>query len=191
MRIGRKLKNCSQLKYLLDGQQTERLLFRKIRASDFNDWLEFFQDPRTHRHWTPLQNPPEVECQKWYEKQTWRYQNDLGGMNALIEKRSGKLVGHCGLLVQTVDATPEQEIGYSLLPEFWQRGFASEAAKKCRDFAFENELTESLISIISRTNIPSQKVAVNNGMHQAKATNYHENEVFIYRIFRSEWLASR
>jgi RimJ/RimL family protein N-acetyltransferase len=177
------------VKYLLNNQGTERLHFRNILDSDFDVWLEFFRDPKTHQHWSPLQNPPEVECEKWYEKQNWRYENNMGGMNALIEKQSGKLVGHCGLLVQTVDDISELEIGYSLLPEFWQRGFASEAARKCRDFAFANELALSLISIISRTNIPSQKVAMNNGMHQEKSTVYHGNEVFIYRIFRREWLA--
>jgi ribosomal-protein-alanine N-acetyltransferase len=177
------------VKYLLDGQETEHLHFRKIQASDFDAWLEFFRDSKTHRHWSPMQNPPEVECQMWYEKQDWRYQNNLGGMNALIEKQSGKLIGHCGLLIQTVDEITELEIGYSLLPEFWQRGYGTEAARKCRDFAFTNDLAESLISIISRSNIPSQKVAINNGMHQEKATSYHENAVFIYRIFRREWLA--
>jgi ribosomal-protein-alanine N-acetyltransferase len=179
------------VKYLLDGQETERLHFRKIQTSDFDAWLEFFRDSRTHRHWSPMQNPPEVECQMWYEKQHWRYQNDMGGMNALIEKKSGKLIGHCGLLVQTVDEITELEIGYSLLPEFWQRGFATEAARRCRDFAFANELTDSLISIISCTNLPSQKVAMGNGMNQVNVTIYHGIEVFIYRIFRHEWVASQ
>ena len=27
------------MKYLLDGEETERLLFRKIHLSDFNQWL--------------------------------------------------------------------------------------------------------------------------------------------------------
>jgi ribosomal-protein-alanine N-acetyltransferase len=176
------------MKFLLAGEHTSRLSFRAIELSDFDFWLPFFTDPKTHLHWSPMQNPPEAECRTWYEKQNWRYQNNMGGMNALIEKQSGRLVGHCGLLVQTVDDTIELEIGYSLLPEFWHRGFASEAARKCRDFAFSNELTNSLISIISRSNLPSQKVAEGNGMHRGKATNYHGNEVFIYRIFRREWL---
>lgn len=179
------------VRYLLEEEETERLIFRKIQQSDFNDWLEFFRDPQTHAHWTPPQNPPEVECQKWYEKQHWRYENNMGGMNALIERQSGKLIGHCGLLVQTVDAVTELEIGYSLLPEFWHRGFAFEAAQKCRDHAFTHEFSQSLISIISRTNIPSLKVATRNSMHNEKATRYHGNEVFIYRIFKSDWMAAQ
>lgn len=176
------------MKYLLDGEQTERLEFRKIQVSDFNDWLEFFRDARTHQHWAPMQNPPEVECRLWYEKQHWRYANDMGGMNALIQKQSGKLVGHCGLLVQTVDDETELEIGYSLLPKFWNRGYATEAAKKCRDFAFKNHCADTLISIISKTNMPSQKVAVANGMLLQKETMYHGMEVNIFRISNSVWM---
>ncbi|MBS1577911.1 MAG: GNAT family N-acetyltransferase, partial [Bacteroidetes bacterium] len=65
-------------------------------------------------------------------------------MNALIEKESGRLIGHCGLLVQTVDNITELEIAYSLLPEFWNKGYATEAASKCRDYAFENDFSDSL-----------------------------------------------
>ena len=163
---------------------------RKIQDSDFNDWLQFFRDAQTHIHWTPMQHIPEVECTKWYEKQRWRYDNDMGGMNALIEKKSGKLIGHCGLLIQTVDEKPELEIGYSLLPEFWNQGYASEAAKKCCDFAFRQKFTESLISIISKTNTASQRVAIHNGFSVEKSTHYHGIDVFIYRLFYRDWLVS-
>src|SRR5882672_11487356 len=115
------------MKFLLEGNESERLIFRKIQESDFDQWLEFFKDPRTSEHWVEEKETPEIECTKWYTKQFWRYKNHKGGMNALIEKESGKLTGHCGLLVQTVDNAIELEIGYSLLPEFWSKGYASES----------------------------------------------------------------
>ena len=175
------------MKYLLDGEESERLRFRKIEESDFHDWLEFFRDPGAHLHWKEDRSTAEQDCRKWYDKQFWRYDIDRGGMNALIEKASGKLVGHCGLVVQEVDDITELEVAYSLLPSYWSRGFASEAAKKCRDFAFQNELAVSLISIISITNEPSIRVAVRNGMSKEKTTGYKGNEVFIYRIGKADW----
>ncbi|MBS1610031.1 MAG: GNAT family N-acetyltransferase [Bacteroidetes bacterium] len=170
------------MKFLLEGQQTGRLIFRKIQESDFNNWLEFHKNPLTSLYWISEKESPEKECEKWYQYQFYRYENDKGGMNALIEKESGRLIGHCGLLVQTVDNITELEIAYSLLPEFWNKGYATEAASKCRDYAFENDFSDSLISIISLTNIPSEKVALKIGMSVDKQTIYHHNEVNIFRV---------
>jgi RimJ/RimL family protein N-acetyltransferase len=170
------------MKYLLHGQETERLTFRKIDKSDFNDWLKFFEDLSTSNHWVEEKESPGIACEKWYQKQLWRYENDMGGMNALVERSSGRLIGHCGLLLQKVDEISELEIGYSLLPEFWNKGFAFEAASRCKEFAFENDFSQSLISIISLSNLPSQKVALKNGMTIEKETIYHENRVYIFRV---------
>lgn len=175
------------MRYLLHGEETARLTFRKIDRSDFHEWLPFHQNPASTRHWMAEFESPEAECEKWYEKQFMRYTEDRGGMNALIEKHSGKLIGHCGLLVQTVDGVTELEIGYSLLPAFWNKGYASEAAMKCRDFAFQNDFAESLISIISLTNLPSEKVALKNGMLKDKVTVYNDNRVNIFRITHENW----
>ena len=177
------------MNYLLSGTQTKRLLFREIQWTDFDAWLEFHQDPRTSIHWVWDKKDPETECKLWYEKQFNRYAHDKGGMNALIEKDTGKLVGHCGLLVQTVDDQTELEIGYSLLPAFWNKGYAAEAATHCRDYAFQQELSESLISIISLSNTPSQRVAIKNGMYVDKQTTYAGNAVKIFRITKADWEA--
>ncbi|MGJ8734768.1 MAG: GNAT family N-acetyltransferase [Cellulophaga sp.] len=175
------------MKYLLEQQETDRILFRKINQSDLNAWLEFFKSPKSFKYWISELESPEIECKKWYEKQDYRYKHDLGGMNALIEKATEELIGHCGLLIQNVDDKFEVEIGYSILPKFWNKGFATESAKKCKDFAFENDLTNSVISIISLTNKPSEKVAIKNGMRIDKVTEYNKNDVNIFRINKTEW----
>lgn len=179
----------SEVRYLLDGECSDRLNYRKVRQSDFDSWLPFFEDPNTSKYWVFEEPQPPIQtCQNWYERQFQRYANDLGGMNALIDKSSGQLVGHCGLLVQSVDRKPELEVAYSLLPGFWGLGYASEAALKCRDYAFDNCLADSLISIISLTNLPSEKVAIKNGMKTDKQTEYNFNQVNIFRVQRNQWL---
>ena len=175
------------MKFLLDKEETARIRFRIIERSDFGNWLPFFQEPESFRHWNMKFQSPEVECQQWYDKQFGRYNQDKGGMNVLIEKSSGNLIGHCGLLVQNVDNRVELEIGYSLLPAVWNMGFASEAAAKCRDVAFDREYSSSLISIISLTNTPSARVAHKNGMTIDKQTVYYGNAVNIFRITMGKW----
>lgn len=174
------------MKYLLHGQESERLIFRAIHESDFPAWLKFHQDPRTSEYWIAERESPERECAKWYERQRYRYENNLGGMNALITKEHGRLIGYCGLVVQTVDNQTELEIAYSLLPEFWNQGYAIEAARMCKDVAFENAFAPSLISIISLDNTPSANVATKNGMTIEKTTVYNGNMVNIFRIYNTQ-----
>jgi ribosomal-protein-alanine N-acetyltransferase len=102
----------------------------------------------------------------------------------LREKKSGTLVGYCGLLVQTVDGLPELEIDYSLLPAHWGwgQGYATEAALTCKAFANTHHLAPSVTSIISLTNVASQRVALNLGMHVEKLTWYAANEMNIFRM---------
>lgn len=168
--------------YLLENQTTERLLFRKILPSDFDTWLPFYHDPKSTEFWDGLPQDPIKACTDQFERIFERYEEGTGGMNALVLKETGQLVGICGLLVQTVDEIEELEIGYSVLPKFWQQGFAIEAAQKCKAFAFENNFTSSLISIIHVDNVPSQKVALKNGMHLDKTTSYKDNPVHIFRV---------
>ena len=171
------------MKYLLEGEETERLIFRKVLESDFDAWLPFHQNPLSMQYWAGPSEEPELACQTWFDKVFYRYNNDLGGHNALISKESGKFIGMCGLLLQSVDDIEELEIGYSILPEYWKMGFASEAAIKCREFAAANKLRDSLISIIHIDNVPSKKVALNNWMQLDKTTTYKGIPVDIFRVY--------
>lgn len=130
----------------------------------------------------PKLTEPEL-CKIWFDKAFHRYQNDLGGMNVLIEKRTNRLVGQCGLLVQTIENRERLEIGYSILPEFWKKGFAIEAATKCKNYAFENNFADSLISMIHEDNLSSEKVALRNGMTFEKMIKSFN----IFRIDKENW----
>ena len=167
---------------LLEGEQTKRLLFRKVLPSDFKTWLPFHEDKRSSEFWEGLPSDPKTACQEQFDRIFERYENNLGGMNALISKSTGEFIGLCGLLKQTVDQIEELEIGYSILPKYWKQGYASEAAIKCKNYAKEQSLAKSLISIIHINNLPSQKVALKNGMYLDKTTTYHNNPVHIFRV---------
>jgi [ribosomal protein S5]-alanine N-acetyltransferase len=173
-------------KYSLEGQETERLLFRRITEQDFDTWLAFCKYPDSLKYifsqeQLKVEDPIE-RCRIWFNRVYNRYENGLGGMNALIEKQTGSFVGQCGLLIQTIDDIEELEIGYSLMPAFRGKGFASEAAKKCKEFAFANDYATSLISVIVPENTDSIKVALNNGMKLDKTTTSNGDVVNIYRI---------
>ena len=153
------------MNYLLTGQETERLNFRLLTSEDFDSWVNLFKANNVAKYLDLDPKLSESElCKLWFDKAFHRYENDLGGMNVLIDKKSNRLVGQCGLLVQTIENVKRLEVGYAILPEFWNKGFASESAVKCKNYAFENNFADSLISMIHIDNLGSEKVALKNGM---------------------------
>lgn len=172
------------MQYLLTNVTTERLLFRKLEQHDFDTILEFYKDPSSSAQWISSISDPYTNCTLMFEKTFQRYANNTGGMNILVDKKTNAIVGMCGLLIQTVDDIPELEIGYSIMPQQRQKGYAAEAAIACKEYAFANSLSESLISIIAVNNIASQRVALKNGMHIDKTTYYNNNHVHIYRVWK-------
>jgi hypothetical protein len=172
--------------YSLEGQETKRLLFRRITEHDFEIWLEFCKYPDSLKYIFSQEQlkveDPIGRCRMWFNKVFHRYENGLGGMNALVDKQTGEFVGQCGLLIQTIDDIEELEIGYSIMPSYRGKGFASEAANRCKEFAFENDYTTSLISVIVPENLDSIKVAMNNGMKLSKTTISNGDIVNIYRV---------
>ncbi len=172
------------MKYLLTGQETERLKFRLLESKDFDSWLDLFKAKNIAKYLDLDPKLSESElCKIWFDKVFHRYENDLGGMNVLIDKKTNLIVGQCGLLVQTIENIERLEIGYSILPKFWNQGFASESAKKCKNYAFKNEFANSLISMIHVDNLSSEKVALKNEMTFEKKLDSFN----IFRIDRGDW----
>jgi RimJ/RimL family protein N-acetyltransferase len=176
------------MQYLLTGQESDRLLFRLLEPGDFNTWLPLFTNKAVGKFLGMEHVPtPREQCEKWFELNMDRYNNNLGGMNVLIDKASSQFIGQCGLLVQEVDGMEELEIGYSILPKYWGLGYATEGARKCRDVAFSQSFTDRLISIVHLENSASEKVAIKNGMVKTKETIFKDMPVNIFRIGKEEW----
>jgi RimJ/RimL family protein N-acetyltransferase len=171
--------------YLLDAHETDRLEFRLLKSSDFESWLDLFKTPGVARFlaFDPQLSPVEL-CQVWFDKNFHRYENNLGGMNVLVDKTTKKMIGQCGLLIQELDEQQEMEIGYAILPQYSGQGYATEAARYCKQVAFRENYSESLISIVHVENLASKKVAKKNDMTLDKRSNFRDIPVDVFRIWK-------
>lgn len=180
--------------YLLFGEQTNRLILEKVTASMYDDWLPLFERPEVGKYLSmDEQLNQRQRCDEWFTKSLNRYKDRTGGMNALIHKETGKLVGKSGLLIQQIDGEEHLEVGYSILPEYWGKGYATEAAifikNKAFELGYDKDFGNQLISVIHEENKGSQQVAIRNGMNRFKEyPNYKEKPFFIYRQTRMEWV---
>lgn len=171
---------------ILDGLQSERLHFRSIKTTDFENFLAFFSDKETMKYYHFNESPATI-CRNWIKRQLRRYKKDGFGLYVISEKEGGNIVGQCGLLIQIIDNCEELEVGYGLIRDYWSKGYATEAARFCMDHAFQNNITKNIISIIDVKNENSARVAIRNGMEIQKTTHFKDFLVNMYGISYEKW----
>ncbi len=150
-------------------------------------WTVLFKDKEVVEYFPAFKGSDEERSTQWIKRQQSRYEENKFGLQALIDKKTNQFIGQCGLLMQEVDRETEIEVGYHIFKRFWGQGFAPEAAKLFIDYAFKNNLSNSIISIININNIRSQQVAEKNGLVREKQTNWLDLNVYIYRIKKEDW----
>lgn len=102
--------------------------------------------------------------QEWLDRQISCYQKWNFGLWSVILKENNEMIGQCGLTMQPWKNEEALEIGYLFNRRYWHNGYATEAAKACKRYAFEELDAEEVCSIIRDTNTASKNVAIRNGM---------------------------
>lgn len=85
------------------------------------------------------------------------------------------------------DKCPDIEIGYRMLPWFWNRGLASEMARNLVQFGFDNHVLEYICGVTHPENIASEKVLLKAGMQYVKNIAYFGEEVKYFQINRNDY----
>jgi ribosomal-protein-alanine N-acetyltransferase len=162
-------------------QESERLLYRKLTLDDVTEWAEFFLDNPNLAYLGNAFPEDTMEASKtWIDRQLGRYEEMGVGHLAVIEKKSGALIGMCGLLSREIEGQNEYEVAYSIKPAYWRQGFGTEMARRMKYFGIENKLAPRFVSMIHPENIGSIKVAENNGMSFLFKSSYMEMPVLVY-----------
>lgn len=142
--------------------ETERLYFRRMNQNDFKSLCKILQDEKTMYAYEGAFSDGEV--QEWLDRQISRYEKWGFGLWAMVLKERDEVIGQCGLTMQPWKEEEVLEVGYLLQRNYWHKGYATEAARACKKYAFEILNAKEVCSIIRDTNAASQKVAVRNGM---------------------------
>lgn len=151
--------------------ETERLYLRKMNQKDFPSLVKILQDEETMYAYEGAFSDEEV--QEWLDRQISRYQQWGFGLWAVVFKETEEMIGQCGLTMQPWKDQEVLEIGYLFQRIHWHKGYATEAAKACKQYAFEKLHAKEVCSIIRDTNIASQKVALRNGMEKTDHWTKH------------------
>jgi ribosomal-protein-alanine N-acetyltransferase len=146
---------------------TERLLLRHFDLQDAEPIYQVFGDPGVMRFSDGLKTKEWV--QNWLHLCVERYQDWGFGPYAVVKQSSQAVVGYCGLFsFPNIDEQAEIEIGYRLARSAWGQGYATEAGRAVRDYAFDTLRIKRLIAMIDPSNGASIRVAEKIGMKYEK-----------------------
>lgn len=152
--------------------ETKRLILRGWEEKDRPELARMNADPRVMEFFPSLWTHEESNAA--FDKIKNSIDSRGWGLWALEEKSSGKFLGFTGLNVPNFEAPfmPAVEIGWRILPEFWNRGYATEAALKSLWFGFEVLGLEEIISFTAVGNVKSQRIMEKIGMNRCMEKDF-------------------
>ena len=143
--------------------ETERLFLREMDRNDYNALYWVLADTEIMRHYPYTFD--EARVRGWIERNKNRYRENGFGLWAVCLKETGEMIGDCGLTLQTINGNVLPEIGYHIRGDCQHKGYAKEAARAVRDWAFRNTEYPALYSYCKFTNEPSIRTAESIGLH--------------------------
>ena len=161
--------------------ETERLVLRPFVMEDLDGIHAVLGDAEIMRYY-PAPFTRE-QSRRWIEWNLGHYSDHGHGLWVLESKESGDVVGDCGLIPQTVDGQREVEVGWHVRRDQQRQGLATEAARECIRYGFEDLGRTRLISLIRPENVPSRRVAEKLGMEVEKVVMHgsaHPMRHFVY-----------
>jgi RimJ/RimL family protein N-acetyltransferase len=160
---------------------TERLHLRMLHVADFEEYAAIHTDPEVTKYTVGT---------RLGRSDAWRHLAMLVGhwhlrgfgMWGVFEKSTGALVGRAGF--HEPDGWPDFELGWTLGRNWWGKGYATEAAKRCAEFAFDEMGRDHLVSIIDPYNTPSIRVAERIGEQLEGEFFRGEQRLLVYGLRR-------
>jgi len=165
--------------------ETPRLLIRPFTREDGDiaAMHALFSDPEVVKYIGGLLSDTIEKTQE----RVWRwisFQETLGySCWAVIEKSSGEIIGDCGLF-PCENKGPEVELGYDFRRDCWNRGYATEAARACLDYGFQELKLARIVAVALPENIASRRVLEKCGMLERGMRHCYNLDLIFYEKTR-------
>jgi len=170
--------------------ETERLIMRPFRESDLDAYTAVLQTAQVR---AALHLPDDGGRERaWAGMAAWLGQWQLRGTGqwALDERATGAFVGRAGSHWPEQADWPGIEIGWTLHPDHWGNGYATEAGAAAIAHTFAHHDVDAVYSVILPDNAASQAVAKRLGFtlyEERLLSTFPEMPHGIWRLTRSDY----
>ena len=174
-----------------ESLDSKRLKIRRFKKSDFDSFFRFLSDPKATQHLTFSEGELGRENVEAFFAEiidSYDTSNPIFGY-AVVEKSSGKYVGAMGLTALTKEKGSETI--FVFLPEFWRKGYATEAGKALFTCAFEVFSVPKIVSFLADENQAGIRLAEKLGMEFDQMVKHREypRPVKRYVLTREKFLS--
>ena len=156
--------------------ESSRLLLRPFRNADFEPMALFYASDVSRPYGGPCSRD-----EAWRKFAVYSGLWVLRGYGpwALEEKDTGSFVGLCGMWYP--EGFPEPEISWALIPGQHGKGYATEAARRALQAAYEHFGWKTAVSVIATDNAASHAVAQRLGAKQESRIAFRGALADVYR----------
>lgn len=144
--------------------ETERMILRRWKPSDIQPFFEINSDSRVMEFY-PSTNSLD-ETKQIVEKIEKSFDENRFGLFAVEKKSDKSLMGFVGLQRVPFKAhfTPAVEIGWRIGFEYWNQGYATEAARNVLTYGFDEIKLKEIVAMTVSNNTRSRRVMDKLGM---------------------------
>ena len=163
--------------------ESERLLFRKIIMKDAKD-IHFIRSNNNVMEFMDVWRTKSIsDAKKLIRNIHEDYKNERGISWGIIEKRTRNFIGYIGI-IRMQPQHCRGEVGYVLKPEYWGKGFMTEALRTIVKFGFDKMNLHSIEANVNPKNKSSKKLLERFGFR--KEAYFKENYLFEGKFLDSE-----
>jgi RimJ/RimL family protein N-acetyltransferase len=156
--------------------ETERLILRVLEKNDLDSFFTINNDPDVMKYFPTTVN--KIDTKKMISNEIDLYKKYGYCLLACVIKENHTFIGFVGLKRTLFNSsfTPAIEVGWRLNKDYWNKGYATEAAKAVIKWGFEKIGLKEIVSFTSRINKPSIRVMEKCGLtYNSKDDFLHPN----------------
>jgi ribosomal-protein-alanine N-acetyltransferase len=164
---------------ILDSFNTERLSAERLEQCHLEFIHRMHQDERVMAY---LSGKRSREQTLEYMEQNLAHWDKYGyGIWILRDNTAGIFAGRGGLRNAVIDGGDEVEVAYGLMPEFWNRGLATEFVRAVMNIGLVKLRLSSLVCVTNPDNLASRRVMEKAGFEFERDVIYKDEPQLLFR----------
>lgn len=173
--------------------ETERFLIREITLEDVEGMFELDSNPNVQRYVGNSPVTSRAEVIKTIESIRNQYKANGIARWAVIEKKTQQFVGWTGFKLNTeyeMNGMKDVfDLGYRFIESHWGKGYATETALACLDYAFKHLPFDPIYGGAEIGNHASNHILKKVGMKYVNQFDFDGDPHYFYSITKEDWLA--